>query len=370
MKIALVHDHLVQDGGAEKVLAVLQELYPEAPTFTLLYDRQRANPVFLRRDIRTSFLQKMPFSLKRYQWYLPLMPVATESYDLTEYDVVLSSSSAFAKGVLTRTDAAHICYCHSPTRYLWTDTHSYIRELGYPGPVKKMLPLMLSKLRQWDRLAADRVDSFIANSATVQQRIEKFYRAKSEVIYPPVDLTLFSQKSKPGGEYFLAGGRLVPYKRFDLIIRAFNRLGIPLKIFGDGPERKRLQALARPHIELLGYVSDEERGKLYRGAAAFVNPQIEDFGITIIEAMASGTPVLAYAAGGALETVKEGETGLFFHEQRWEELADLVIRFQADRFDPRHLHEHAQTFQTSEFKRQINAFVERSLEQKRKAMLK
>ncbi len=360
MKVALIHDHLVQDGGAEKVLKVLQDIFPDAPTFTLLYDKKNANRIFKGKDIRTSFLQKLPFSISKYQWYLPLMPTATEAYDLTEYDLVISSSSAFAKGVLTLPTTKHICYCHSPTRYLWTDTHSYIKELRYPFLIKKLLPLVLTKLRIWDRLAADRVDYFLANSKTVQERIQKYYKKDSTVLYPPVDLEAFTPKSEPGGEYFLAGGRLVAYKRFDLIVKAFNRLGMKLKIFGTGPEFQALKKLARDHIELLGYVTDEERAQLYRNARAFINPQVEDFGITPIEAMASGTPVIAYSQGGAKETVIDGKTGLFFHEQTWEEISDTIIRFKDQDYDPKVLCEHAQIFSTKQFKEQLLKYIDQT----------
>ena len=368
MKVALIHDHLVQDGGAEKVLSVMQEMFPHAPTFTLIYDKKRVNPVFLGQDIRTSFLQSMPWGVKKYQWYLPLMPAATESYDLSEFDIVLSSSSAFAKGVITLPKTVHISYCHSPTRYLWTDTHSYVKELHYPNVVKKLLPPILSRLRVWDRLAADRVDYFIANSHTVEDRIQKYYNRNSKVIYPPVNLQDFTPKAKPGGSYYLAGGRLVPYKRFDLIVKAFNRLGIPLKIFGAGPEFERLKEMARDHIELLGYVTDEERSKLYRGAKAFINPQVEDFGITPIESMASGTPVIAFAEGGALETVINGDTGVLFDEQRWEEISDIVIRFKENDFDPKKLNQHAQKFGTNVFKQRLMSFVNEKQEEYRQKL--
>jgi glycosyltransferase involved in cell wall biosynthesis len=356
--VALVHDYLVQDGGAEKVLKVLQDMFPEAPTFTLLHDQRRSHPAFHGKDIRPSFLQHLPLGLKRYQWYLPLMPSAIESHDLTAYDVVISSSSAFAKGVLTLPQTLHLCYCHSPTRYLWTDTHSYIEELRYPRIVKKALPILLNRLRIWDRLAADRVDSFVANSQTVARRIKKYYGRESDVILPPVDLDAFQPKSKAGGDYFLAGGRLVPYKRFDLIVQAFNRLGIPLKIFGTGPDLMKLRNMAKSHVQVLGYVSDQERADLYKRARAFINPQVEDFGITPVEAMACGTPVLAFAEGGVKETVIDGVTGQFFHEQRWEELADLVIRFRPEMFDPQALFRHAQTFSTGSFRDKFTGLLQ------------
>ena len=359
MKIALVHDHLVQDGGAEKVLLALQDVFPNAPTFTLLYDPKRVSAEFAGKDIRTSFLQRLPFGLKKYQWLLPFMPAATESYDLSEFDVVISSSSAFAKGVITRPGAIHLCYCHTPTRYLWSDTHSYVQELRAPKLLKLGLPMLLNRLRVWDRLSAERVDRFVANSETVAERIRKYYGRGSEVIHPPVETGKFSVAEGPGA-YFLAGGRLVSYKRFDLVIQAFNRLGLPLKIFGDGPLAAQYRKQARPNIEFTGKVTDEEKAALYRGAIAFIHPQEEDFGITALESMASGRPVIAYRKGGAVETVVEGVTGAFFDDQEWEDLATAVIRFDAASFDPQAIRERAEAFDIAVFKRKMAVLVSKA----------
>lgn len=356
MKIALVHDHLVQDGGAEKVLLALQDVFPSAPTYTLLYDPKRVSAEFASKDIRTSFLQRLPFGLKKYQWLLPFMPAATESYDLSDFDVVVSSSSAFAKGVITRPGAIHICYCHTPTRYLWSDTHSYVQELRAPKLLKLGLPMLLNKLRIWDRLSADRVDRFVANSRTVADRIRKYYDRGSDIIHPPVETEKFSISDAPG-TYFLAGGRLVSYKRFDLVIQAFNRLSLPLKIFGDGPLYAQYRKQARSNIEFTGKVTDEEKASLYRDAIAFIHPQEEDFGITALESMASGRPVIAYRKGGALETVVEGLSGAFFDDQEWEELATAVIRFDAAAYDSRAIRAHADAFDAAVFKRRIASLV-------------
>lgn len=357
MKIALVHEHLAQDGGAEKVLRSFQQLYPEAPTYTLLYDRKNAHPDFANKDIRTSYLQRRPFGVKLYRWYLNEMPTAIESFDLSAYDIVLSSASAFAKGVLTQPQTMHISYCHSPTRYLWTDAYDYIKALPYNRLVKSLIPRVLTRLRQWDRVAADRVDYFIANSKIVQDRIGKYYRRTSDVIYPPVTLEQFSI-SPTIGNYYLIGGRLVPYKRYDIAIEAFNRLGLPLKIFGTGPELDRLRQRAKKNIEFLGRVSDAEMAKLYRECIAFINPQEEDFGITVIEAMASGRPVIAFAAGGALETVVEGVTGTFFEDQEWESLSDKIIRFKPELYQPEQIRAQAERFSDSVFKKNIDAYVQ------------
>ncbi|MFA5107160.1 MAG: glycosyltransferase [Patescibacteria group bacterium] len=364
MKIALIHEHLAQDGGAERVLQAFQELYPDAPTYTLVYDRKRANPSFRDRKIYTSFIQKIPLGLRHYQWFLPWMPTAVEHYDLSEYDVILSSCSAFAKGVITRPDSIHICYCHSPTRYLWSDTYSYVQELRYPLLIKKLIPFILPRIRLWDQLAAQRVDEFIANSQSVRQRIAKYYRRSSEVIYPPVEMRNF-QVSDGYDNYFLIGGRLVPYKRYDLAVHAFNQLGLPLKIFGDGPEEKRLRKIAKANIEFLGPVSEQQKAQLMRRAKAFIYPQEEDFGITAIEAMAAGRPVIAFAKGGALDTVVENKTGIFFADQHWAALADAVLRFKPETFDPAVIRAHAETFNQDRFKEQIGKLVEERWRQRK-----
>lgn len=355
-RLALVHDYLIQNGGAEKVLETMSGLWPEAPIFALFFDPKRI-PSFNERDVRTSFLQKAPLAKHKYQWYLPLMPAATEHYNLSDFDVVVSSTSAFAKGIVTREDALHICYCHTPTRYLWSDTHSYIEELRVPRIVKTLLPPVLSRLRLWDRQAADRVDHFIANSETVRRRIKKYYRRDSHVIHPPVETHRFRVSDKPK-TYFLTGGRLVAYKRFDLVVEAANKTGIPLKIFGSGPVEKDLRKMAKSNVEFTGRVNNEEQAQLYANAKAFINPQEEDFGITPVESMASGRPVIAWRRGGALETVKEGLSGEFFDEHSWEELADHMIRFKESNYNPCEIKQYAERFSQERFERELRAFIE------------
>jgi len=359
MKIALVHDFLAQEGGAERVLRAFHDAWPEAPTFTLFHDRDRAHPAFLEWDVRTTFIQKLPGGLRHYRWYLPLMPAATESHNLSDFDLVLSSSSAFSKGVIVSPEAVHISYCHTPTRYLWTDTHSYVEDLRSPGIVKLALPPVLSYLRMWDRAAAERVDKFVANSQTVRRRIEKYYGRTAEVIHPPVDVGNFSVAERPGN-FYLVGGRLVPYKRFDLVVRAFSKLGIPLKVFGEGPELENLREIAKPNVEFLGKVSESTKAELYRSALAFIHPHIEDFGITAIEAMASGRPVIALPQGGATETIVPGITGEFLEDQSWENLAHHVIRFDPSRYDSKRIRAHAAQFDASVFKEKMKQFVEQS----------
>lgn len=357
MKVALVHDYLSQDGGAERVLKALQELYPEAPTFVLFYDKSKLPEHYFRGEVRNTFLQYLPGIKSHYRWYLPLMPHATECHDLADYDVVISSSSAFAKGVLTAPGTMHVSYCHTPTRYLWTDTHSYLEEIKSNWLVKRLLlPVLISRLRVWDQLAAGRVDFFIANSETVRGRIQKYYRRDATVVFPPVDTSQYGI-SQEFGDYFLTGGRLVYYKRFDLVVRAFNRLGIKLKVFGSGPEEGKLREMANANIEFTGQVTDAEKARLYSQALAFINPQVEDFGITAVESMAAGRPVLAFAAGGALETVRDGITGSFFNEQSWNAILDKVLRFDPAMFDPQKIREQALVYDAANFKKQIAEFV-------------
>lgn len=355
MRIALVHDYLSQDGGAERVLRAMHELWPEAPVFTLFHDRDRANPAFRQMRIVTSPLQKAPLAVRHFRWFLPLMPLATESHDLSGYDLVLSSSSMFAKGVITAPETLHLSYCHTPTRFLWTDRLAYLDQ-NVPTPIRRFLPPVMAGLRAWDRLSVERVDRFMANSRTVADRIWKYYQRRADVLHPPVDVSAFTVGQGTGG-YYLTGGRLVAYKRFDLAVRAFSKLGVPLKVFGEGPELFALRRMAKRNVEFLGRVDDATRAALYRDAAAFVHPQIEDFGITALEAMASGRPVIAYPAGGATETVKSGETGIFFDEQSWENLAHAVIRFAPEKCDPLRIRAHAEQFATPLFLTRLSAYV-------------
>ena len=366
MKVALIHDHLAQDGGAEKVLKVLAEMFPEAPIFTLLSEKNNVDKYFKDRHIETSIIQKLPGGVSHYQWYLPFMPIAVEFFDLREYDLVISDTSSFAKGVITAPDCLHICYCHTPTRFLWSDTHQYINELKYNKWLKKIISLVLNSIRIWDRVAADRVDLFIANSKTVKKRITKYYRRDSVVIYPPVETEKFKitdlSSQKPADRYFLAGCRLAPYKRIDIVISAFKKLGYEykLKIFGDGVDLERLRELAgnASNIEFLGRVTEEEKARLFSEAQAFINPQEEDFGITVVEAMASGRPVIAYRKGGATETVVAGKTGIFFDFQTDEALLEAIRSFRSEDFSSAEIREHAAKFSVADFKNQITHFIE------------
>jgi len=367
MKIALVHDFLIQNGGAEAVFKIFSEMFPEASIFTLVYDAKKVDHYFKTKSITSSFIQRMPLGKSKYQWFLPFMPLAIEQLNLMNYDLIISSSSAFANGVITGPEAMHICYCHTPTRYLWTDSHDYVRDLKHNILVKKIIPFVLNKIRIWDRIAAERPNYMLANSKCVQRRIDRYYNRKSDIIYPPVDINNFSvadnvniDKSKG---YFLMGGRLVAYKRYDLVVKAFNKLGMKLKIFGSGPEFKKLKKVARNNVEFLGRITDEKRMELYKNAIAFLNPQEEDFGITVIESMASGRPVIAYKKGGALETVIDGKTGVFFDDQNWAALADTIIKFWPEQFDPLEIRKHAEQFDVSNFKSQVKDYIFSKIEQ-------
>ncbi|MFA6995102.1 MAG: glycosyltransferase [Patescibacteria group bacterium] len=365
MKVALIHDHLAQDGGAEKVLQVLAGMFPDAPIYTLLYEPDNVNKYFKDRHIETSIIQKLPGGVKHYQWYLYFMPIAVEFFDLRKFDLVISDTSSFAKGVITAPDCLHICYCHTPTRYLWSDTHQYINELKYNRWFKKIISLVLNRIRLWDRAAADRVDLFIANSRTVERRITKYYRRDSTVIYPPVETHKFfisDLKDQPVNDrYFLAGCRLAPYKRIDLVVNAFKQLGVnyKLKIFGDGVDLERLREIAgdSSNIEFLGRVSEEVKARLFSGAQAFINPQEEDFGITVVESMASGRPVIAYRRGGATETVIAGKTGLFFDEATAESLANVIRNFRSEAFNSEEISRHAANFSVDNFKTSLQDFI-------------
>jgi len=348
MKIALAHDHLNQIGGAEKVLAEFHSLYPEAPIFTLLHDPEALGGFTNGWDIKTSFIKDLPGGKRFFKWYLWLMPTAVEQFDLSAFDVVITSTSALIKGVVVKPQTLNICYCHTPTRYLWSDTLQYTSELPQPWLVKKILPLVLTRLRQWDYVAAQRVDNFVANSKFVQARIAKYYRRESKIIYPPVETEKYKTLAEPE-DYYLVVSRLRPYKRVDLVIRAFNKLGIPLRVIGGGEQEEELKLMAKSNITFLGQVSEEEKVKQMAHCRALIHPQEEDFGITAVEAQAAGRPVIAYGSGGALETVQDGLTGKFFSEQSWEALADAVVRFRYEKYNPEIIQKHAQKFSKARF---------------------
>jgi glycosyltransferase involved in cell wall biosynthesis len=362
-RVALVHDYLIQDGGGERVLQAFQELYPDAPTFTLFHDPERAHKGFRGRDIRTSMLQKWPLTNGREQWTLPFMPMAIEHLDLSGFDVVISSSSAFAKGVIAPPGSLHVCYLHTPTRFLWEERMSYVNDLPQPKLIKRALPLFLHRLRMWDRLAAERPDVIVTNSETSRKRIYRYYGRDATVIHPPVDVERIP-KAESRGDFWLTGGRLVGYKRFELTVLAFKKLNMPLKVFGIGPELDKLRRMAGPNTEFLGRIPDEEKVRLYAQAVGFINPQVEDFGITAVEAMAAGKPVIAYDRGGAKETVIRGITGEFIEAQTWEDIGDAVIRFNAATYDPVTIRAHAEGFSKERFKERFKLFLDQIVAQR------
>lgn len=361
MKVALVHDYLNQYGGAERVLEAFTQIFPKAPIYTLLYDKKKTGYAFEKKKIKTSFLQKIPFLKNHHRSFLMFMPLAVEQFDFSEYDLVISDSASYAKGVVIPPNTFHICYCHTPIRYAWDDSHKYIEEFGYPNIIRKFIPFFMNYIRFWDEHAADRVDKYIANSKFVSERIKKYYHRNSQVIYPPVKTSLFHLSDKKPKEYFLMVGRFLPYKRFDLAIEAFNQLNLPLKIIGDGPDKKKLMKKAKDNIEFIGLVSDDKLKEYYANCRAFIFPQEEDFGITAVEAMASGRPVIAYQAGGALEIIKHGETGLFFKEQSSESLINTLKEFNSFDFNPKLIRQEAARFDLENFKERIKETIFSSL---------
>lgn len=362
MKIALVHDYLVQYGGAERVLEACAELWPYAPIYTILHDPEAMRGKFAGKRIYTSFLQRWPLARKHHRLFPPLMPLAIEQFDFRDYDVVLSDSSSYAKGIITRPETLHISYVHTPMRYAWDDCQKYTEDFGFPHFIKKLVPFFMNPIRLWDKATADRVDCYVANSEFVRKRIKKYYRKEAEVIHPPVEIDRFYIAPKEERKnYFLMVGRLIAYKRHDIAIEAFNRLKLPLKIIGRGPEYDRLQKLAGPTIEFLDRVPDEDLPKYYAECQAFIFPQEEDFGIVAQEAFASGRPVIAYRGGDIVEHLKEGVTGEFFETQSADSLMEVLQSFDPNHYDPIVIRSGVQSFDREQFKAKIKDLVERKL---------
>lgn len=355
-KIAIVHDWLTNMGGAEKVIESFMNVYPEAAIYTSMVNKANLSEKFQNKKIIPSFLQKKMNKKKpNHQKFLPFMPMAFESFNLNQYDVVLSSTTACAKGVITRPDTVHICYCNTPMRYAWEFYHEYTENMGKLK--KSLLKYVMNYIRIWDRVAADRVDFFIANSQNVANRIWKHYRRKSTVIYPPVNTEYYT----PGGQredIYLCMSRLVKYKRVDLAVEAFNKNGKKLVIIGAGEQLDYLKSIAKPNITFLGRQPDKVVREYYRKSKAFIFPGEEDFGITPVEAQACGTPVIAYGKGGATETVIDGVTGIFFKEQTVESLSEAVDRFEKLEPDSKACRENAERFSIERFEKQIKTYVE------------
>jgi glycosyltransferase involved in cell wall biosynthesis len=361
MKVALAHDYLNQYGGAERVLEQLHDLYPDAPIYTSMYAPQAMPAAYRSWDIRTSFMQRLPLVATRHQAYLMVYPIAFESFDLSGYDVVISNSSAFCKGVVTGPNTLHISYCLTPMRWVW-NYRAYVERERLGGVARMLLPPLISYLRIWDAGASSRVDRYVAISSAVASRIKKYYRRDSEIIFPPVDTAQFPATC-PIGDYYMTAGRMTPYQRKDLIVDAFRDLGRPVKIVGDGRDRARLQARATPNVEFPGWVDDATLRDLYTNCRGYLFPGEEDFGIAPVEAQAAGKPVIAYAAGGALDTVIDGETGVHFARQTPGDLAAAVRRFESLTFDPARIRQNAERFSSPVFRERFSSFVARAYQE-------
>lgn len=362
MNVGIVHEWLASYAGSEKVIEQMLEVFPAAEIYALVDFLPEKDRAWLAdRKIHTSFIQRLPFARRKFRGYLPFMPLAIEQFDLTPHDVVISSNHAVAKGVITRADQLHISYVHTPIRYAWDLKDQYLREAGLTWGLRSMIVRMIMHyIRRWDVVAANRVDKFVANSHYVARRIWKTYRREAEVIYPPVDIDAYpfcEQKE----DFYVTASRLVPYKKVDLIVAAFTKNGLPLKVIGDGPDMKKIAKLAGKNVTLLGYQSQEKMTELMQRAKAFVFAADEDFGITPVEAQACGTPVIAYGRGGVTETVVDGETGMFFAEQTPESLNAAVARFEsmAATFEPELIRKHAEQFGIERFRREMWELVDR-----------
>jgi len=357
-KIALVHYWLVGMRGGEKVVESLCRLFPHIDIYTLIYNKDKVSDLVSSKKIYTSFIQKMPFAKKKHQLYLPFMPVAVEQFDLSGYDIVISSESGVAKGVLTKPETCHICYCHSPMRYLWNMYFDYLNNEKIGCLKKNFIRWYFNYLRVWDLASSFRVDYFICNSNNVRKRILKYYNRDSAVIYPPVSVDGFKFSEKKE-DFYLVISQLVSYKRIDIAVDAFNISGKNLIIIGDGPERKKLVKKAGKNIKFLGWQENEVLKEHYSNARAFIFPGEEDFGITPVEAQASGTPVIGYGKGGLLETVIDGVTGLFFEKQDALSLVEAIERFEKieHSLDRLKIRENSKKFDVSIFENDIKDFI-------------
>lgn len=366
LKVALVHYWLVGMRGGEKVLEALCELYPDADIYTHVHAPEKISDALNRHQIKTSLIQKLPFAQRMYQSYLPFMPFALEQLDLRDYDLVISSESGPAKGVLTQPDTLHICYCHTPMRYLWNMYQDY---LAQSSKVKRLIfRLLAGGLRRWDLAAAQRVDRYIANSGAVASRIRKFYRRDASVIFPPVDISAFTPA--PAEDFYLVLGQLVTYKRADVAVEAFTKMGKKLVVIGEGEQKALLERIAGPTVEVMGSQPFEVVKDRLARCKALIFPGEEDFGIVPLEAMASGKPVIAYAKGGALDTVIDGKTGIHVADQTVDGFTQAVQALEAnpEQFDPQVLRAHAESFDKEKFKAQISAFISDALADHRAAM--
>ena len=367
MKKALIHDWFSTYAGAEKCVESFTDIWDDFEIYSLidfLSDTDR-DKILKGKRAHTSFIQKLPFAKDKYRNYLPLFPLAIEQFDLSGYDVVLSSSHAVAKGVLTHSNQLHIAYVHTPIRYAWDLYHQYLRESGLDRGLKGMLAkYFLHKIRLWDASTANRVDHYVANSRYIARRIKKTYGKPSDVIYPPVDVDKFTLREAKE-EFYLTASRMVPYKKIDLIVEAFSQTDKKLLVIGDGPDMAKIKSKAGKNVELLGFADDETMADLMGRAKAFVFAAEEDFGITPVEAQACGTPVICFGRGGARETVRDGESGLYFMEQNAKELLAAVAKFEQnyDKFEPVKIRENSLKFSRARFEAEIKSYVEKKYEE-------
>jgi glycosyltransferase involved in cell wall biosynthesis len=358
-RVAIVHEYLTQFGGAERVLLALLELFPHAPVFTLVYDRDRAQIPLDESRLRTSFLQRLPGARRHYRYFPLLMPLAIEQFDFSQYDLVLSATHSFAKGIVTGPNTLHVSYCFTPTRYVWDDSHRYVRDFSSNTFFQRLAPVALSYIRLWDYYAAQRVDAYITLSRYVAQRIRKYYHRPSVVVPPPVAIDRFTVSPEHKG-YYLIVSRLVPYKRIELAIEACERLGRALWIVGSGQEEALLQSRAGRWTRFLGFVPDAALPDLYAGARALLFPQEEDFGITPLEAAAAGKPTIAFGAGGALETIEPYRTGIFFTEQTVASLMAAIRQFETGHWNPAFIRQHAEKFRREIFLARLRQAIDQA----------
>lgn len=355
-KVALVHDWLTGQRGGEKVLEVFAEIFPEAPIYTLFHFPGSQIKEIETRTIITSFLQSWPFLKRKYRFYLPLFPLAAEVFDLQQYDLVISSSHCVAKGVIPHPNSLHICYVHSPVRYAWNQYFPYFSSDRLNFFSRTFIPPIIHYLRLWDESSSHRVDHFVANSKNVARRIQKYYRRQAVVIHPPVD-TQFFQPEEEQEDYYLMVSALVPYKRLDLAVEAFNRTGEPLKIVGQGPDYKKLKKMARENIEFFGPLDAKDLLHVYQRARALILPGEEDFGITSLESQACGVPVIAYGRGGAIETMIPEKTGLIFLDLSVENLLEVLDKFRGFEFNKTKVRDNALNFSRDKFKSHVSAYI-------------
>ena len=364
LKVALVHDWLVGEGGGERVLHDLHLMYPNAPIYTLVYDKSKAPAWLSECDVRTTYIQNWPGGKTHHRYLLTFMPRAWEALDLTEYDLIISTCSSCCKGVITRPDAEHICYSFSPTRYVWDLYHEY---MANASAIKRFfMPRMIHKVRMWDFQAAQRVDHFAADSNFVGSRIKKFYRRDFTTIYPGTHINEYPILEEPE-DFYLVVSRFVHYKRVDIAVEACNTLGRRLVVIGSGgDEEQKLRSIAGSTVEFLGRVSDKEMEYYYSRAKGFLFPGIEDYGITPVEAMSAGVPVLAYGEGGALETVVNGKTGLFFHDQSVNGLVECIKRFESKgvSYSRQQIHDYSLKFSEDVFKKNMGDFINKVLKER------